>query len=442
MNRRISASILITGMVTSLLTGCGGTTAGTGSSSDTTGKVSASTQTTAAATEKSASSGGDVVEIEYLNHKTETEAINAMDKLIQKFESENPNIKVTQTTAPDFNTVIKTRAQTNDMPDVFSCSTNNTYEKMYADGLIMDLTGKDFLSNVSEESLKLSEYQGKNWRLPYSLSLYGLYIRSDIFEKNGLKAPTTYEELMKDCETLKSNGVTPFICADQDSGVVGQRMERLMGIIDDTDDEFKKIAAGEMEPKDSTVLNTYAKAQIDIANNTTDDSMGVDQESSYQNFVNGEGAMLINGTWTLATLKNYDPDIKVSVIPFPNPTGKETKVPISIDTSFCISAETKHPAECLKFLEFLSKTENAQIYCDGEGSPNVVNGVTYNKGEFKPIMEAVNSGKMFVSLNAIWPSGLRNEMRDAASNLIIDKDAKEFVETAGSIIPDYYNNAK
>ena len=166
--------------------------------------------------------------------------------------------------------------------------------------------------------------------------------------------------------------------------------------------------------------------------------MGVDQESSYQNFVNGEGAMLINGTWTLATLKAYDPDIKVAMVPFPNPTGEETKVPISIDTSFCISTSTEHPEECLKFLQFLSEAENAQIYCDKEGSPNVISGVKYGVKDFEAIVNKMNKGELFVSLNAIWPSGLRNEMRDYAGSLIIDKDADAFVEAAADLLPSYY----
>ena len=436
MKRKVVAVMLTFAMTTGLLVGCGSSGESTASSTET---AAAGTETAQdSSTTDASSNSGEVVEIEYLNHKIETEPIDAMDALIAKFESENPNIKVIQTTTPDFTTTLTTRAQTNDMPDVFSCTTSNTYELMFEEGLIMDLTGQDFLNNANETTLKLSTYHEKNWRLPYSLSLYGLYVRTDIFEENGLELPTTYEELMQDCAVLKEAGLTPFICPDQDAGMVGQRMERIMGIIDDTDDEFKAIVAGTLDPKDSVVLNTYAQTQIDIANYTTADSLGVDQESSYQNFVNGQGAIMTNGTWALATLKTYDPDIKVAMIPFPNPTGGKTKVPMSIDTSFCISANTEHPEECLKFLEFLSKAENAQIYCDTESSPNVITGVEYGIPEFSAIIDKMNAGETFVSLNAIWPSGLRNEMRDYASSLILDKDKDAFVEAAADLLTSYY----
>lgn len=396
------------------------------------GKADEQKQTEAASSE--------VVEIEYLNHKSESEAIDAMDELIRKFNEANPGIKVTQTTTPDFATVITTRAQTNEMPDVFSCTTNNSYEIMFRDGLIMDLTGQEFLNNVEAETLTLSEYEGKNWRMPYSLSCYGIYIRTDIFEENGLEIPETYEELMAAAAALSDKGITPFVCANKDMGVVGQRMERLMGIIDaDCNEEFKKIADGSLAPEDSDILKTYAAAEHDIAKYTTEDSLGVDQTSSYQNFVNDGGAMLINGTWTLVTLKDYNPDIKVVMIPFPNPTGDETEVPISIDTSFCIAESTPNKDACLKFLEFLSNSENAQIYTDYEGSPNVVKGVNYGVEEFQAITEKMDKGEIFVSLNAVWPSGLRNDMRDYAQSLIMDGDENAFIEAVGTVIKDVYN---
>lgn len=438
--RKLLTVVLVTALISSLLTGCGANTAETtNTAAEATTETAGDAATKSEDTAKSEESSGEVVEIEYLNHKTEEAAIDAMDQLIAKFNEENPTIKVTQTTTADFETVLTTRAQTNEMPDIFSCSTNNTYEVMFEEGLIMDLTGQSFLNNVAEDTLALSAYKDKNWRLPYALSAYGLFIRTDIFEEQNIPIPTTYEELMAAAEKLQQAGITPFICADKDLGVVGQRMERIMGIInDDADTEFRQIVAGDLLPEDSTTLTTYAKVQAEIAKYTTSDSAGVDQEASYQNFVNGEGAMLINGTWTLSSLKTYNPDIQVVMIPFPNPTGGDTKVPISIDTSFAISGSTKHADACLAFLNFLSQAENAQIYCDNEGSPNVINGVNYGITEFSTITEKMANGEIFVSLNAIWPSGLRNTIRDFAQQLILDQDEDAFVKSTAEVLPEFY----
>lgn len=172
----------------------------------------------------------------------------------------------------------------------------------------------------------------------------------------------------------------------------------------------------------------------------TPESLGSEYTESYQQLLSGQAAMTINGQWSLTTLKDYDPDLKIALIPLPNPTGKESDVVVSIDTSFCISSSTKHPEECLKFLEFLSRTETAQTYTDIEGSPNVIKGVKLNVKELEKINETMAAGHVVISQNAIWPSGFRKELGDVATNLEIDRDLDAYYEDAALVIDDYYND--
>lgn len=380
----------------------------------------------------------DVVELEFVYHKTESNAIDAMETVINNFNAANPGIKVNFVQVPDTATVLQSRAQLNEMPDMFGCTTGNMFELMFEDGIIMDLTGQEFLSSVEPSSLEMSTYQGKNWRLPYSLSCYGLYVRTDIFEEQGLALPTTWDELMDVCEKLTAAGITPFALPDKT--MVYQRMERMMSFMSEDDTEFKQIAAGELEAKDSKLLQNYANASLQIVNYMTPESLGAEYTESYQQLIAGQAAMTINGGWSLATLKDYDPDIKVALIPMPNPTGEESKVVVSIDTNFCISSSTKHPEECLKFFEYLAQPEVAQVYADKEGSPCVINGVTVSTPELSVISEAMAEGKICLSQNAIWPSGFRKALGNVATELEIDQDVDAFYEGAAEVIDEYYNN--
>ncbi len=383
-------------------------------------------------------SAEDVVELEFVYHKTESNAIDAMETVINNFNAANPGIKVNFVQVPDTATVLQSRAQLNEMPDMFGCTTGNMFELMFEDGIIMDLTGQEFLSSVEPSSLEMSTYNGKNWRLPYSLSCYGLYVRTDIFEEQGLALPTTWDELMDVCEKLTAAGITPFALPDKT--MVYQRMERMMSFMSEDDTEFKQIAAGELEAKDSKLLQNYANASLQIVNYMTPESLGAEYTESYQQLIAGQAAMTINGGWSLATLKDYDPDIKVALIPMPNPTGEESKVVVSIDTNFCISSSTKHPEECLKFFEYLAQPEVAQVYANKEGSPCVINGVTVSTPELSVISEAMAEGKICLSQNAIWPSGFRKALGNVATELEIDQDVDAFYEGAAEVIDEYYNN--
>lgn len=378
----------------------------------------------------------DVVEIEFQFHKNETDAINGMTAVIDAFNAANPGIHVNMNTAGNVEAMVA-RSQQNDLPDVFSCVTSNTFELMFQAGQLMDLTGQAFLDNVEGTTLALSAFEGRNWRLPYSLSCYGLYVRTDIFEQQGLALPTTWEELMDVCEKLMAAGIYPF--ANPDKDMVYQRMERMMSMLADNDDEFKAIAAGELNPRDSKVLSAYAQASLDIAKYTNPLSAGAGYDESYQMLLKGEAAMTINGQWSLGTLLNFDPDLKIAMIPLPNPTGEQSNVIVSIDTSFVISSKTKHPEECLKFLAYLAQTDVAQKYTDIEGSPNVIKGVVYSVKELEKINDAMAAGHTALSLNAIWPSGLRKSLGEYATNLIVDKDLEAFYDEAQYTIEDYYN---
>ena len=149
---------------------------------------------------------------------------------------------------------------------------------MFADGMILDLTGQPFLSNVQESTL--AAYEGRNRRLPYSLSYYGLYVRTDIFDAQGLAYPTTRDELMDVCAKLKDAGITPFTLLDKT--FVYQRMERMMSYMSEDDTEFKQIAADELAELDSVVLKAYAEASLQLAENMTVESLCAEYTASFQ----------------------------------------------------------------------------------------------------------------------------------------------------------------
>ena len=172
----------------------------------------------------------------------------------------------------------------------------------------------------------------------------------------------------------------------------------MMSYMSEDDAEFKQIAAGELAAQDSVVLKAYAEASLQLAENMTVASQNTE---SCQQLLAGEAAMTINVRWSLTTLKDYDPDVQIALISLPHPLG-ESKVAISIDPSFCVSSSTKHPDECLTFLDFLSQPEFAQLFTDIEGSPNVVTGVAQNVPELAVINEGPATAR---SASARTPSG-------------------------------------
>lgn len=379
------------------------------------------------------------VELEYFSHKSET--VPVMEAIVKKFEAENPGIKIKIVAPPESRTVMLTRISTNEMPDILnSYPAEVLYKTMFDDGLLLDLTGQEFLKNVNEGTIKIASHKGKVFALPMTQSSYGIYYRKDIFAKLGLKAPATYAELIEAAKKIQASGVVPFSFANKDLGNIAQRFERLVGVINnDIDGEFRKIASGSLKASDSPSLKAFSKMTLEITKYGLADSLGVDHQASIADFVNGKAAMLISGTWALGTMKSLDPNIDTEMIPFPNPTGGKTNVPINIDTSFSVSAACKDKDAALKFLAFLAKHEIAQMYCDAEGTPNMVKGVKYNVVQHARIAASMGSGDMFLTAVNLWPTGLREELRTPVQQLIMDGDEAAFLKAAGASIVQYYN---
>ncbi|HHT72979.1 MAG TPA: extracellular solute-binding protein [Firmicutes bacterium] len=379
------------------------------------------------------------VELEFFLLKPEVESV--MNEIISDFMTEYPDIKVTQTAVADAGTVLLTRIATYDMPDILQTyPAEDKYKHMFDDGLLLDLTEQPFLENVADSMLELATYKGRIFALPMTLSSYGIYYRTDIFEELGIAEPKTYAELIEACKVLRANGYDAFALPNRDVGNIAQRLERLIGVLNPKSyEEFAKIAAGEMKVEDSVTIRTFAEMCLDILRYSTEDHLGLDYESAVADIVNGKAAMMISGTWMLSTMQKSNPDIAVKLIPFPSPLSDKLLVPVNIDTSFSISGDLRDPEPALKFLEYLSRTEVAQKYYEVDGNVNMIKGVVFDKEEHMYMKDLMDQGDMFLTQVNFWPTGLREEMRIPAQQLFIDGDVDAFVQAFGEAINKLYN---
>lgn len=83
------------------------------------------------------------IELEFFQNKRE--AVATFDKLIEKFESENPKIKIEQNHVPDAETVLKSRLARNRIPDIMGLGGNFTYGQIADAGILMNFDQASYL---------------------------------------------------------------------------------------------------------------------------------------------------------------------------------------------------------------------------------------------------------------------------------------------------------
>ena len=125
---------------------------------------------------------------------------------VEDFNSDNPdiNLNVEVVSWNDIYTVVNTRIQGNNAPDILNIDVFADYQ---ADGLLLpaqDYVSEETYAKMYPSFLEQSEVDGTVWAVPDLASARAMYYNKDILEAAGVEVPTTWEELTAACEAIKA----------------------------------------------------------------------------------------------------------------------------------------------------------------------------------------------------------------------------------------------
>ncbi len=457
MNKKRVLALMMSGMMLFSLAGCGSSSSTDSSAADSTPAAEETTEDAAeestdkspvldtVADDESGTVSGDYTPedgatIEVFTIKEEI--VEVVDNIIKEFEAQYPQVKVNHTYGEDGETVLKTRLASNDIPDVMQVMPAGVeYKEYYDAGYVTDVTNEAFEQNIGQNLLDLTEYKDIQFCMPMTVSTYGVYYRKDLFEAAGItSAPTTFDEFKEDLQKLQDSGIkTPI--AFPFKGDAPQLTERLMGELNpDCPNDFQAIADGTKDIADSETLNTFADFLDTIKPYATEDALGMDRDAALQDLVNGDSAIMFNGSWLLSQFLTANPDIDIAYCALPSPLLDSPKVAVNVDTAWSIGTSTKYPEACKAFLDFLSQTDIAQEYYEVDGNINYVKGVKYDKEQLMDVYNTVMSGAAFSTVGNQWPTwDLRADLAAAAQGYYGDGDREAFFDAAAEYIDFYYH---
>ncbi|MGI5282312.1 ABC transporter substrate-binding protein [Nonomuraea polychroma] len=147
--------------------------------------------------------------------------VDTAKALTDAFMQANPTIKIETETRPggsEGDNIIKTRLSTGDMSDVFWYNSGSLLQALNPAQTLVDLTGDPVLQNVQKDFLPVVTQAGKVYGVPGGTAMGGgiLYNRK-VYDKLGLKAPTTWAEFMANNDKIKAAGITPVISTFKDT---------------------------------------------------------------------------------------------------------------------------------------------------------------------------------------------------------------------------------
>lgn len=283
-------------------------------------------------------------------------------QMVANFEAANPGIKVeVQHAANDNTTLLNSRINSGDVPDVFDVQVGSSAQSYYEYAYDWS-SDADVLALFQDDAIATGKDADGNVKsLPWTYENMALIYNKDLFEKAGItELPTTMTELEAVCEKLKAAGITPFGVAAKETWVLNHISTHFM-MVKDLD------AAGTIQAlKDGTyTFATLPNFQnffkfLDLAvKYGPDKPLEIDWETSENMLVNGECAMIHMGDWCQATLDQFNPDANVGFLPVPvSENAADANLLSNISWTYIVNKDSKNLEAAKKYLLYILASED------------------------------------------------------------------------------------
>jgi glucose/mannose transport system substrate-binding protein len=365
----VFTSAAVLGMV---LTGCSSNSNNGASPSAASSSTPPSTQPSASA---SATLGGNQ-QVEIFSWWTGAGEEAGLKGLIKEFEAKHANIKVINSAVSggagtNAKAVLASRMQGGDPPDAFQVHGGAELNTGWvaADKVIPlnDLyEAEGWKTKFPQDLIDLVSKDGNIYSVPVNIHRGNvLFYNKKIFDSNGLKAPTTFDEFFAVADALKAKGIVPLALGDKEPWTSTMLFENvLLGQLGTED--YKKLWTGKLsfdDAKVKTSLETFKKMLTYI----NSDHAARNWQDAAQLVAKGEAAMNVMGDWA----KGYfTTDLKLTAnkdfgwAATPNSSGMF----MVVTDTFAIPKGTKHKEAAKEWLKVLGSVEGQDVFNPLKGS--------------------------------------------------------------------------
>ena len=426
-------ALLLAGVMTmsTLLTGCGNGASGSSAGGN--------------ASQTESGSNGERKKITILMRASETSAkYIIMKKLLTDFSEEKglepPEFELISGDA-DYVTKLQLYINSNTLPDIYGCA-NGALSAAAKDigGIVnigdeLERVGKKDDMNAAVYDFFKDKDDGNVYLFPEALNCEFFFYRKDIFEKYNLEAPTTWNEFLDTCKTLKDNGEIPLIVAGKENWQLMRylsfapwRMTKDQFIMDYIDQKatFSENAAAKEGADLLYTLGTEGYFQGGF--------LSTDYTAATDLFFGGNGAMWYSGSGQITQASEMYKNGQLGFFAVPDVDGQEnmeTNVPIHGGFGTAFNAKT-YDDTMKEFFEYMCNHYSDGCYNDAQVfSPfndEMPEGLDQLFYDLQPLFE--NATDAWVSWDDKLDSATLTNIVDEQQKLAQGKETPEEFEAA------------
>nr|WP_245809728.1 ABC transporter substrate-binding protein [Cohnella massiliensis] len=296
--------------------------------------------------------------------------------LIQLFKEKEPDIEVINAAVAggagtNAKAVLASRMQGGDPPGTFQvhggAELNAGWVAAGKMEPINDLyEAEGWTDKFPQDLIDMVSSDGSIWSVPVNIHRGNvLWYNKKVFDENGLKAPTTFDEFFEVAEALKAKGVTPLALGDKEPWAATHLFETvLLGTLGA--DGYRQLWTGELSFEDAKVteaLETFKK----MMGYVNEDHAARNWQDASQLVANGEAAMNVMGDWAKGYFSGdlqLEANVDFGYAPTP---GTEGMFMVITDT-FGLPKGISDPDSVKAFLKVLGSVEGQDAFNPLKGS--------------------------------------------------------------------------
>ncbi|AZB41921.1 extracellular solute-binding protein [Bacillus sp. FJAT-42376] len=338
-----------------------------------------------AGTSGTSENGGEKEKISFIHWRGEDSKV--FNELISQFEEKNPNIDVEMNVFPSdqYQTLAQTKLMDGTVGDVFASFPGAQFQSIAKANLYADLTDSKAVKQYQPQYIKAGQKDGKQLAVPYQLVYNMPLYNTKLFEKYGLTPPKNWEEFLSVSKKLQDNGITPIAFAGADISP-GQFMNTMVMNNAPDDKTITGLEKGDSKLTEEWWVKTLTQIkELQDKGAFQKDALGTKQDAAVALFAQEKAAMLATGSYSIATVKSLNPDLKVQLLAPITVPENEAKWEGIHTTTFMlgINSRSKHKEAAEKFIEFLSEPDHASDYANKTAQHVTIKDVTYESDDLK-----------------------------------------------------------
>ena len=233
----------------------------------------------------------------------------ALDHIITEFNNKQSAIKVSAKYVPfaDFKKQLSIGAAAAELPDLVIL--DNPDHASYASmGIFADITGKFDVSTYYPGPVNSCTLNGRLYGVPFGSNDLVLFYNEDMLKKAGVSVPTTWDELLDAAAKCSKDNVSGFTHSSL------QNEEGTFNFLT----WLWSTGATSYEIGTANGIKALTQVQKMVQNGgMTVEAINWTQGDTMHQFISGNLAMMINGTWQIPTMREEVPNMHWNVAPIP-----------------------------------------------------------------------------------------------------------------------------